>query len=467
MDIFFEYEKKEYKDSFLKSEIERESFKSVLNKLWAERKQLGFSSVYFEDENQTEQQFFTFYDTGIKAGKYIGTIKYGDEIIQIIPKTLKNSKYTENQLLEISNKNLLWWLSRCSRIDFPKSFSGWNSRSFSFLDVLIYVFAALTREDLIYNKHQSYIEKEEAIGTLRGRIDFSKYAINYSTGNAHVLPCIYDSLEIDNLYNRIVKFTSKLLLQNTDNDEIKKILKEIIWILDDVDDVFITSADCGQVIVSPLNDNMKTILDYCRMFLSGMSIKTFDNDLEIFSFLIPTEKLFEDFIFGFIKNKFQFSNGILNIQSQGNKQVKQFLATEKDEFGKEISKVFKLKPDIYISKQTEDIIIDTKYKSIILKEDISENEQIKNGVAISDIYQMLAYTVKLNVKTCHLLYPNTIGLNKTFGTHYEIEHKNGEVSKVYYHRIPTLIENELGELLEVIEKKEEELYRELNKIINL
>ena len=80
---------------------------------------------------------------------------------------------------------------------------------------------------------------------------------------------------------------------------------------------------------------------------------------------------------------------------------------------------------------------------------------------------MLAYTVKLNVKTCHLLYPNTIGLNSTFGTHYEIEHKNGEISKVYYHRIPTLIENELGELLEVIEKKEEELYSELFKIINL
>lgn len=471
MNIFFEYEKIEYKDSFLKNDQERIAFKSVLNKLWAERNQFGLTSVYFEDDNtQTEQQFFSFYDTYFKAGKYIGTIKFGDEIIQILPKTLikGTDKYSKKEILDISNKNLLWWLSRCSKITFPKTFSGWNTRNFNFLDVLVYMFAALTRDDLIYNKHQAYVEKEESIGNLRGRIDFSKYAVNYFTGNAHILPCIYDSLEIDNLYNRVVKFTSKLLLQNTDNDEIKKTLQEIIWILDDVEDTFLTSADCDRVILSPLNDNMKTILDYCRMFLSGMSIKSNDTDYEIFSFLIPTDKLFEDFIFGFIKNKFQFSHGIIDIKNQGDSEGKQRpLAIEKDETNKILRNTFRLKPDIYIKKEQKDIIIDTKYKAIYTKDEALENERSYNGVSINDVYQMLAYTVKLEVKTCHLLYPNIIGVNNTLGTHYEIEHKNGEISKVYYHRLPTLIENESGELIEIIEAKETQLFNQLLKIINL
>jgi 5-methylcytosine-specific restriction enzyme subunit McrC len=471
MNIFFEYEKIEYKDSFLKNDQERIAFKSVLNKLWAERNQFGLTSVYFEDDNtQTEQQFFSFYDTYFKAGKYIGTIKFGDEIIQILPKTLikGTDKYSKKEILDISNKNLLWWLSRCSKITFPKTFSGWNTRNFNFLDVLVYMFAALTRDDLIYNKHQAYIEKEESIGNLRGRIDFSKYAVNYFTGNAHILPCIYDSLEIDNLYNRVVKFTSKFLLQNTDNDEIKKTLQEIIWILDDVEDTFLTSADCDRVILSPLNDNMKTILDYCRMFLSGMSIKSNDTDYEIFSFLIPTDKLFEDFIFGFIKNKFQFSHGIIDIKNQGDSEGKQRpLAIEKDETNKILRNTFRLKPDIYIKKEQKDIIIDTKYKAIYTKDEALENERSYNGVSINDVYQMLAYTVKLEVKTCHLLYPNIIGVNNTLGTHYEIEHKNGEISKVYYHRLPTLIENESGELIEIIEAKETQLFNQLLKIINL
>ena len=470
MNIFFEYEKIEYKYSFLKNDQERIAFKSVLNKLWAERNQFGLTSVYFEDDNtQTEQQFFSFYDTYFKAGKYIGTIKFGDEIIQILPKTLikGTDKYSKKEILDISNKNLLWWLSRCSKITFPKTFSGWNTRNFNFLDVLVYMFAALTRDDLIYNKHQAYVEKEESIGNLRGRIDFSKYAVNYFTGNAHILPCIYYSLEIDNLYNRVVKFTSKLLLQNTDNDEIKKTLQEIIWILDDVEDTFLTSADCDRVILSPLNDNMKTILDYCRMFLSGMSIKSNDTDYEIFSFLIPTDKLFEDFIFGFIKNKFQFSHGIIDIKNQGDSEGKQRpLAIEKDETNKILRNTFRLKPDIYIKKEQKDII-DTKYKAIYTKDEALENERSYNGVSINDVYQMLAYTVKLEVKTCHLLYPNIIGVNNTLGTHYEIEHKNGEISKVYYHRLPTLIENESGELIEIIEAKETQLFNQLLKIINL
>jgi 5-methylcytosine-specific restriction enzyme subunit McrC len=468
MNIFFEYEKKNYKDSFLETKEERELFKSVLNKLWAERRQFGLTSVYFDDENQTEQQFFTFYDSYIKAGKYIGTIKYGNNTIQVLPKMLENgkNKYEIEELLEISNKNLLWWLSRCTKISFPRTFSGWNTRSFSFLDILIHLYAKLTLDDLIYNKHQSYIEKEESISIIRGRIDFSKYTANYYSGNAHILPCVYDSLEIDNLYNKVIKYTTKLLLQNTDNDDIKKVLNEITWILDDVEDVFLTTKDCERIVISPLNENMKTIIDYCKMFLSGMSIKTDDNEHEIFTILIPAEKLFEDFIFGFIQKEFQYKSSIKAIRSQSDQNGNQVALAVEKKADKIIKNSFKLKPDIYISKELDDIILDTKYKVIYTKEEALENEQEQNGVSLSDVYQMLAYTVKLDVKVCHLLYPSILGVADTLGSHYEITHKNSkEVSKIYYHRIPTLIENEMGELVDIIEEKEKLLFNHLNNII--
>ena len=205
------------------------------------------------------------------------------------------------------------------------------------------------------------------------------------------------------------------------------------------------------------------------MFLSGMSIKTDDNEHEIFTFLIPAEKLFEDFIFGFIKDEFQYRPGIKNIQSQGDHEGKQRpLAEEKDETGKVLNHSFRLKPDIYISKESGDIILDSKYKAIYTKEEALENDRNKNGVSINDIYQMLAYTVKLEVKTCHLLYPDILGVNNSLGTHYEIKHKNEQaVSKVYYHRLPTLIENELGDLTEIIEEKEKKLFNHLKKIIDV
>jgi 5-methylcytosine-specific restriction enzyme subunit McrC len=472
MNLFFEYQKKDYKSlSFLEKPEDRATFKSILNKLWTERKKFGLTSVYFDDDSkQTEQQFFSFHDTYIKAGNYIGSIKYGENAIHVIPKILKkglNNNYTESELLNISNKNLLWWLSRCSKIKFPKSFTSWNTRDYSFLDILIHLFSSLTRDDIVYNKHQSYIEKEESIHTLRGRIDFSEYATNYHTGNAHVLPCIYDSLEINNLYNQIIKFTSKLLLQHTDNEEITKKLQEIIWILDDVEDIFLTAADCERVVVSPLNDNMKIILDYCKMFLSGMSIKSEDNELEIFTFLIPTEKLFEDFIFGFIKDKFQYKFGIRDIIAQGDEFGRQLpLAVEKNKTGKVIKKAFRLRPDIYISRDSDNIILDTKYKVIYTKEEAKQDDRIENGVSISDIYQMIAYTIKLKVNTCHLIYPDYLGIENDFNTHYEIEHgDNMSISKIFYHRIPALIKDDNGELDAIIQTKEEELYEVFNQII--
>ena len=49
--------------------------------------------VFFEDEKETEQQFFTFYENKIKAGNYIGSIKYKDRQFQILPKIFLKERY--------------------------------------------------------------------------------------------------------------------------------------------------------------------------------------------------------------------------------------------------------------------------------------------------------------------------------------------------------------------------------------
>lgn len=470
MELFFEYQKRNYSELFFLNTIEkRQEFKNVLNCLWTKRKQFGLTSVYFT-EDISEQQFFTFYDNCIRANNYIGTIKFGEHTVQILPKIFqqKNEKLSKSELLFLVNSNVLWWLSRASKIKFPRSFTGWDSQSYNFIDIFIHLFSSLTRDDLIFNKHQTYITREEPIQTLRGKVDFSKYSVNYYTGNAHVLPCIYDSLEIDNLYNQIVKFTAKLLLYNTENQEIKKLLEEIVWVLDDVSDQFINFDDCDKVVVSPLNQNMKIILDYCRMFLSGMSVKTDDDKLEIFTFLIPTESLFQDFVFGFINDEFEYEKRIKGIYSETNNEGNRVpLAKEVAVSGK-VKPVFGLKPDIYIEREINDIILDTKYKVIYTKEETKEETRQQTGVSISDVYQMLAYTVKFNVRTVHLLYPVKFNSIEKLGAYYEIDHHiNGSTSTIYYHKIPVVLENNNKEtsLEQRIEMQENRLSFFLNPIV--
>ena len=103
---------------------------------------------------------------------------------------------------------------------------------------------------------------------------------------------------------------------------------------------------------------------------------------------------------------------------------------------------------------------------IYTKEEALEIDRKKSGVSISDVYQMLAYTVKFNVNTCHLIYPDALGVKNKLGTYYEIKHhENSGVSKIFYHRLPTLIEEDQVELSEIIETKEQELYNHLKDII--
>ena len=53
---------------------------------------------------------------------------------------------------------------------------------------------------------------------------------------------------------------------------------------------------------------------------------------------------------------------------------------------------------------------------------------------------MFAYTVKLDVKTCHLLYPPSMDTNDSLSGCYQIEHHNNtDISRVYYHRLATII----------------------------
>lgn len=474
MELFFEYQNKHYsKLLFLKESRARQRFKSVLKLLWNERTKYGLNTYFNEDENSDnpEQQFFTFFDNKLQAGKYVGVIKYDNKAIQILPKIFEKCNIEDKIIVQqAANAHLLWWLSWCTKIHFPKSRTSWNPIKFDFLDILIFLFASLTKDDLIFNKHQAYQEKEESIGTVRGRIDFQKYAVNYFTGNAQIIPCIYDSLEIDNLYNRIIKYISKLLLRKTENEENKRLLQEIVWVLDEVEDIQVNVKDCDKVIISPLNYNMRIIMDYCKMFLAGMTIYSTEDELEIFAFLIPMEKLFEDFIFGFIKQKFEYRKGVNSVNEQGGifgqskSLAKKYILGNTDPA--KFSSVIFLKPDVYIERETSDIIIDTKYKRIYTLVETKAGVGKKSGPSRDDIYQMLGYAIRFNIKNIHLIYPDKMDTQGNINELYEITDEiaaSNNLVKIQYHRVPIIIRD-----LEKITKKEfqlKELFEEQEKLL--
>jgi len=390
---------------FLPSEICSNDYFCFLDKVWQGREKTPFFREFYKsDENEAaedydsekkeKQQFLSEYrDNKIKARNYIGIIHYNGYTFNLLPKIFYK-KDPDAAEIELIQKNILWWLSYSKRLKLPKLESDFNKiKTNSFFEILIYLFATYTSELFTRQVYQNYTDVERELPYVKGRIDMNAYIKNnLITGNWGKISCVYDSFEIDNLLNRIIKYVCKLLLPQTRVPETKRKLYDILFTLDEVTDVVCLSQDCEKVKINPLFSEMQIVLDYCKLFLTNSMVFTWKKELKVFAFLLPMEKVFEEFVSGFMEtHKTEIFGNNYDLNPQSNKY---FLA----ENLKNNTNEYYLRPDISILKGKDiKCLIDCKYKLIY--------QEYNNAPAQSDMYQMLAYAVRHKCKDIKLFYP--------------------------------------------------------------
>ena len=384
----FEYQNRaEFRDSEGKLEM-------FLDEIWNKREK----SIYFvgDDSPKTEtQQFIQFFRNNkeIKSNKYVGVICFEGERINLLPKIFydSNNEPAAHDVLAIQN-HILWWLSYCRKFNFPNYKSSLDSNKNDFFEVLVFLFAKYTRELLSHSIYQHYEELDEELNYIKGRLNIGNYINdNLATGRRHKLSCTFDSFMLDNKFNRIIKYVSKMLHGVSKDSGNRKYLSEILFVLDEVADVVPAAQDCLRIRFNHIFEEYETVRDYCYLFLSNSISFDYKNDLKLFAFLLPMEYLFEDFVFGFISKELKD----VKVQSQST-------STSLDR-----DKNFTLRPDMIIETEEKKIIADTKYKIVY-----SDETYPKKGILPSDLYQMLAYGVRFAIDEIILFYPNTIREDK-------------------------------------------------------
>jgi 5-methylcytosine-specific restriction enzyme subunit McrC len=366
-----------------------ENLEVFLDDIWNKREK---SSYYNEDENREEVQHFLQFlhkTNQLKSNKYVGVIHFEGQTINLLPKIFHNvSKEASDHDVKTINAHVLWWLSYCRKLKFPNYQTGLNNEQADFFEILIYLFSKYTKELLSSSIYQKYIEVENELSFVKGRIDFDSYiANNLSRGRNHKVSCVYDSFEMDNNFNQCIKQVTKLLLTATKDNQNKRNLYDILFLLDEVSDVAISADECTKILFNPLFTSFETVRDYCVLFLENSVSFNYKNSLKLFAFLLPMEYVFEDFLFGFIDREIE------GVNPKG-----QATGTYLDE-----SKTFGLKPDFILDLGHKKIIADTKYKMVYA--DVNDN---KKGISQPDLYQMLAYAVRFNITDIKLFYPKTI-----------------------------------------------------------
>ena len=399
-----------------------EGLEGFLDEIWNNREKYSF---YSDDSNDSDesQRFLQFIHKSneLKSTKYVGVIHYGENKINLLPKIFYDSQkeYSNNDIVQIHN-HILWWLSYCRKIKFPNYQTSLGSTKSDFFEVLIYLFSKYTRELLSSSIYQQYEEISEELSFIKGRLNTGKYVReNLSTGKWHKLNCTYDAFIVDNEFNRIIKYVTTLLFNVTLNQENKKNLREILFILDEVSDERATAEQCMNITFNPMFGDFETVRDYCVLFLSNSVSFNYKNELKLFAFMLPMEYVFEDFIFGFIDKE-------LPDVSAKSQRTDVYL----DE-----GKTFNLRPDLWLKTNKRSLIADTKYKIVY-----SDNSDPKKGISQSDIYQMLSYAIRFDVNEIILFYPTTIKQNKENETEFLIKDSlaKGKEITIKVYQLPIL-----------------------------
>jgi 5-methylcytosine-specific restriction enzyme subunit McrC len=370
---------------------DRVSLESYLYSLWREYKEVWPPKK--EDDSlkkRNKYQPFLIFDGELaRARNYIGFIHFEDFKVEIFPKIFKNTGDISRELM---HHHLFYWFSYCNRVKFPFNQAFLDQCDiYELPELIIYLFANQIHEVVSNQPYSAYEEVSEALQTPRGRINFTRYVNRISYCNYHQIDCDYEPFVFDNSLNRTIKYCTRLLLSKARIPETQRLLNDIIFVLDEVDDQICSPQQLSTLQISPIYGDYEEIVHICSMILKNQVYSHENYDMRNWSLLFPMELIFEEFIAGFIRKHF---SDRFKVEAQ-----------KSDLYLHDDPKTFNLQHDILLTdKETdEQIIIDTKYKP---RWNL-ENSDSKKGISQSDMYQMVSYAYRRGTEKVLLIYPNT------------------------------------------------------------
>lgn len=326
------------------------------------------------------------YDGSVRIMHYVGFISKGKTRVQILPKIFESSQPLSNEEVLNSTKVLYKLLkeSMFNRVLELKDPSDLNMDSFDFLELFIKLFAIKIIKLYSIKTNREYLTLEENTSFIKGKINFSQsIKKNIARKDLHVVH--YQSFEVDNLLNNIIKSVAIQLLLSTKNPENKKLLKLALTYLDDASEIKLTYQTIESVKFTRLNKEFEPVYNMAKMFFKNQQPSSFEGEETIFSFLVPLNELFEEYMFKLLQTmpNFTCKHG----------EMKQFAYSDKKNH-------LNIKPDYVLYENSKAIFVaDAKYKNPF----DYDGKDIK--VNRNDIYQIFTYMKLYGVRTGILIYP--------------------------------------------------------------
>jgi len=388
MTLLFEYGK-------WQSTNDKNALSQLLKNIWKQRFFINKEAELTEDEQDIHYQpFLKFDDKQIQANNFVGFIQNGEELIEIYPKVFRQHlPDPDDKKKMLMLRHIFYWFGYCRKWNVPFNQVSLNTSEINeFPELIINLIANQFLETVSKQPLTMYQEVEEALLTPRGSINFKRYInSSLSHGNFQNIECDYEPFLFDNKVNRVIKYCSRLLMKQAKFPEVLRTLQEVVFILDEVEDIFCTIHDIENITINTFFDDYRILLNNCKLILSQQLYSNNSYDFSQWCLLFPMEYIFEDFLAGFLEIKFS-KNWKVEYQKS-------------DMYLSNTPKVFNMQHDIFLTSRNgknRKIIIDSKYK--IRKDNFKTDP--KKGIEQSDLYQMVSYALIRGCTDIILVYPN-------------------------------------------------------------
>jgi 5-methylcytosine-specific restriction enzyme subunit McrC len=259
--------------------------------------------------------------------------------------------------------------------------------NYSMIDLFAKVLNAGTDYLIKRGLDRGYIEANEELSSIKGKIDFPNSLNKLSFQNAKAY-CIYDNFTYDVIHNRVLKSTfTKLLKLKEIKSDIRKDIAETLRYFSDVEYTDVNRKIVKSIKLNRNNHYYKLLLEICLLIEENLAIdenagesifKDFDEDPR------KMNKLYEKFIFNYYKKKLKLRLPDKKVDVKTD-TLKWLLDEESSD--EDMKYLPTMKTDVSISIDDRKIILDAKY----YENSVSENQFTQERIHSPNLYQLFAY----------------------------------------------------------------------------
>jgi 5-methylcytosine-specific restriction enzyme subunit McrC len=349
----------------------------------------GFAShqfdamVLFNEKNQNK--YFTIVHKGVLFNSYVGVIQIGGLTIEILPKADKNHNPDKN----IWQKVLLNMLKVCKHIQVDNvSETNLNKKYNSILEVYFEMYLneieSLVKKGLI--KQYKRIQSNQ--NALKGKLVFSQN-IQKNLIHKERFYCEHQLYDKDHLIHQIL-YKGLLILKDLVNNNLKDKLNRILFEFQDYQQVNINKSHFDKLIIDRKTMPYLRAIDISKMIILNYSPNLNSGNDNMLTLLFDMNKLWEEYIYRILQ-KHKPEGSHVSFQNSN-----KFWEHKK------------IRPDIVITNNEVNYIIDTKWKIIEA-----------NNPSDDDLKQMFTYNLHWKAEKSLLLYPSIGQTEKNdFGNFY-------------------------------------------------